>query len=157
MRNIIISGFSGIGKTQAAAGYKEFVIDMESNKYSKLDNGSTNPDFPKNYVETIEKEYNTGSNKVILVSCHQSVRDALHLLGVPFIIVLPNENAKNEYKIRWLARGSSIEFITKMDINWYNYLNTCKMDMAPCIYLEKDQFLVDILRRVYLHRGTKDE
>ena len=108
MRNIIISGFSGIGKTQAAAGYKEFVIDMESNKYSKLDNGSTNPDFPKNYVETIEKEYNTGSNKVILVSCHQSVRDALHLLGVPFIIVLPNENAKNEYKIRWLARGSSI-------------------------------------------------
>lgn len=154
MQNTIICGFSGIGKTMAAQAFKERVIDMESSKYSKLSDGRQNIEFPNNYVEAIKKEYEEGEDKIILISCHSNVRAILTVEHIPFVIIYPKNDreTKNEYMIRWLARGSSIDFIRDMDQHWSSYIMSCETDNAPSIYLTKDQFLVDILRRTYLHR-----
>lgn len=150
MHNIVISGFSGIGKSIATKAFKDRVIDLESSEYSKKEDGTTNPLWPKNYVQKIHYEYYSGANKIILISCHENVRKLLHAESLPFLIVLPHDGLKNEYLIRWLARGSSMKFIQDMNDNWYKYIMSCVEDPAPKIYLESsDKYLVDIIRRIY--------
>ena len=149
MHNIVISGFSGIGKSTATKVFKDRVIDLESSEYSKKD-GTTSPFWPQNYVQRIHDEYYNGKNKIILISCHENVRELLHAESLPFLIVLPYDYLKNEYIIRWLARGSSMKFIQDMSNNWYKYITSCVEDPAPKIYLESsDKYLVDIIRRIY--------
>ena len=161
MENIIICGFSGIGKSWAAK-CMENVIDMESSKYSKIKSEvepdllppRENPLFPFNYADAIEKEFNEGHDKIILVSCHAQLRSELKKRGIPYLIILPynTEEIKNEYKIRWFVRGSKIGFIKVMSDNWEEFIHSCAKDGAPCIYLEKEEFLVNILHRMFTVR-----
>ncbi len=161
MKNIIISGFSGIGKSAAAGCYKDTVIDLESSEYSKIYTFDIsgkpiklqNPDFPKNYVDAIIKEYRTGENKIILISCHETVRDALRASNIPYIIIMPEDCCKNEYVIRWLARGSASEFIQNMFTHWGEYHYSCERDPSPKIYLAKDDYLVKVINRIFWERN----
>lgn len=149
MDNLIICGFSGIGKSTAVHLYKDKVLDFESSYYSKLPDGSQNPAFPQNYVEAISKEFETGNNKVILTSCHADVRKLLKENNLPYLIVLPNADARNEYVIRWLSRGSKLSFIKNMYNHWYEYIDSCFEDDAPKVCLETKEYLVSILNRMH--------
>lgn len=148
MQNIIISGFSGIGKSTASRLDSSRIVDFESSHYSKLEDGSRNPEWPSNYVDAIAKEYMEGENKVILTSCHSEVRELFHAYELPFLIVVPNITCRNEYMIRWFSRGSSVKFMADMYKNWFTYVNSCVNDGAPCIILEKDEYLAQLLNRM---------
>lgn len=146
--SMVICGFSGIGKSTAERKSRD-VTDMESSGYSWIfENGETkrNPAFPENYINELKKnteEYSAGH--YFLLSCHQAVRDCLQSNGIPYIIVLPRRDLKNEYMKRWLLRGSTIEFIENMYGAWDEMIDSCEKDSSPKIYLESGEYISDIL------------
>lgn len=168
---IIICGFSGIGKTVAQDhcdteiklrnalnkyNDKELetnkrIIDLESSGWSRLYEDDIyigrNPKFPNNYINDLISMIVTDVGDIFLLSCHQEVRDELKARGLKYIIVLPyrDKELKNEYKKRWLKRGSDIDFITKMNEHWDEMIDSCVNDEAPKIYLDKNEYLSDIL------------
>lgn len=146
----IICGFSGIGKSTAEQKNRK-ILDFESSGYSNIfENGfvvSRNKDFPKNYIDKLEELIKNDEAYYYLLSCHQEVRDELKARGLKYIIVLPyrDKELKNEYKKRWLKRGSDIDFITKMNERWDEMIDSCVNDDAPKIYLDEGEYLSDIL------------
>lgn len=144
----IICGFSGIGKSTAEQKNRR-ILDFESSGYSNIfKNGfvvSRNKDFPKNYIDKLEELMKNDEAYYYLLSCHEDVRNELKARGLKYIIVLPYRECKNEYKKRWLKRGSDIDFITKMDKRWDEMIDSCVKDLAPKIYLDEHEYLSDIL------------
>lgn len=144
----IICGFSGIGKSTAEQKNRR-ILDFESSGYSNIFENSfrvgRNKDFPKNYIDRLEKLIENNDAYYYLLSCHEEVRNELKARGLKYIIVLPYRECKNEYKKRWLKRGSDIDFITKMDKRWDEMIDSCVNDLAPKIYLDEHEYLSDML------------
>ena len=144
----IICGFSGIGKSTAEQMNRK-ILDFESSGYSNIfENGfriKRNEEFPKNYIDKLEDLIKYDEANYYLLSCHKEVRDELKARGLKYIIVLPYRECKNEYKKRWLKRGSDIDFITKMDKRWDEMIDSCVKDSATKIYLDDHEYLSDML------------
>lgn len=148
-KSIVICGFPGIGKTCAASN-RSNILDAESSAFSWIWNvdipekgRERNPDFPGNYIKYIKE--NMEKYDVILASSHQAVREALKAEGVQFVIVAPLPTLQNEYMIRYLERGSSVDFIEQLYENWATFINDLCNDGAPIIWLEKGMYLTDVL------------
>lgn len=146
---MVICGFPGVGKS-CAANNRTNILDAESSAFSwiwnpeNLEKGrERNPEFPANYIRYIKE--NMEQYDVILVSSHQAVRDALKAEGIGYIIVAPYFSIKNEYLIRYLQRGSSIEFIEQLNKDWGTFLEDLVNDSAPLIWLDKGEYLKDVL------------
>lgn len=149
----IICGFSGIGKSTTEQNNKiiqtsKRILDFESSNYSHFPRcGVRNIDFPKNYIDRLEKLIENNEADYYLLSCHEEVRNELKARGLKYIIVMPyrDKECKNEYKKRWLKRGSDINFIIKMNKRWNEMIDSCVNDEAPKIYLDEHEYLSDIL------------
>ena len=142
-KTYVISGFSGIGKSSAANF--EDIVDFESSSFSHLPGGNVNINFPSNYVSALEFEMKTHPEKIFLISCHQEVRDELKKRGIDYLIVMPYRDIRNEYMKRWLRRGSPQSFIKKMFEMWDKMIDSCEKDPAPKIYIDKNEYLRDVL------------
>ncbi len=126
----IICGFSGIGKSTAEQKNRK-ILDFESSGYSNIfENGfvvSRNKDFPKNYIDKLEELIKNDEAYYYLLSCHEEVRNELKARGLKYIIVLPYMECINEYKKRWLKRGSDINCM-KMNERWEVMIKSCAKD-----------------------------
>lgn len=149
-KHYIICGFSGVGKSTAEQLHKN-VEDWESSAYShclnpeSTDYGEKNGEFPQNYIDALVEDMNKSHNKIYLLSCHQEVRNELNKRGIPYIIVMPDIYQLNEYTKRWFKRGSDIEFIKHMYRKWSSMILSCEKDNAPKIFLDKNEYINDIL------------
>lgn len=147
---MIICGFPGVGKSCVATNRKN-IVDLESSVFSWIydpynhTNGGRvrNPNFPENYIKTIRD--GVGDFEYVLISSHQAVRDALKAEGLPYIIVAPKRDLKNEYIIRYLQRGNEIDFIELMNEKWDEFLEGIANDGAPVIWLDKGEYMSDVL------------
>lgn len=128
MRNkkpLVILGFPGVGKTAFAKKRHKCVLDLDSSSFSKNLDGTTNGNFPENYVGTIKsllKGDGREELEYILVSSHKSVRQKLNYEGIPHTIVYPYIHCKAEYLQRYRDRKSSEQFIQLMDANWLQWI-----------------------------------
>lgn len=148
LQTVVISGFPGIGKTEAfkkGAKLGMNVLDSDSSKFSWLQAGIRNPDFPANYLNHIKE--NIGSADYIFISSHKPVREALNMENkLSYFLVFPNKELKNEYIDRYIKRGSPEEFIDLMKNNWNSFIDEMVHDKCPNkIILSKGQYLADIL------------
>lgn len=148
MRDVVICGFSGIGKTTAEQKHRN-IIDMESSAFSRcwkngIDEGK-NPKFPTNYIDRLAELIDNGEATYYLLSCHKDVREELKRRGIDYIIVLPTIDQKNEYLKRWLKRGSPIEFIKSMNDRWEDMIKSCEEDDAPKIYLSSGEYISELI------------
>ena len=121
----IICAFPGTGKSWLAerVGWH----DSDSSSFSKLSDGSRNPEFPDNYVAHIKL-----MSGVVLASSHQEVRNALKKEGLKFDLCYPrlwNDTIKSEYLKRFRVRGSTKEFIQLVDENWNEWLISMHNDV----------------------------
>ena len=71
----------------------------------------------RNWFEHIEKNIEDPSVDKILVSSHKDVRDALVKKGIPFVLVYPNKDIKDEYIQRYKDRGNNDAFVELLDKN----------------------------------------
>lgn len=150
---LIICGFPGVGKSTASALASECknydFNDMESSAYSWIvgfDGKRTrNPSFPACYVDNIEMNASQYGYPVVLVASHKSVRDEMKKRGIPYIIVVPDKGLKDEYLLRYVARGSDIDLIEQVYDHWDEWLDEIETDGAPVIHLKSGQFLADVI------------
>jgi hypothetical protein len=124
----LISGFPGIGKSHffrvmQQDGIKK-VLDSDSTNFSWIEKGVRNPDFPNNYIDHIKK--NKDKADIILISSHDVVRKALVENNIPFILVYPNRNIKEEYIARYRQRGSDEKFVKLLEDNWDKFIDDCE-------------------------------
>lgn len=147
-RHYVICGFSGVGKSTAEQMHKN-VYDFESSAYSHKWSpdcfAEKNEEFPKNYIDYLEKHMGEHTNAVYLLSCHQEVRDELKRRGIDYIIVMPRLEQRDEYLKRWLRRGSPVDFINGMNVRWLEMIHSCEKDSAPKIYLDEGEYINDVL------------
>lgn len=145
---MIICGFPGVGKS-CVANNRTNILDAESSVFSWIFDPETaekpkrNHEFPSNYIRYIKE--NMGRYDFILVSSHQNVRESLMAEGIQYIIVAPQKELKNEYLIRYLQRGNEIEFIELLNEKWDLFLDGINNDGAPVIYLNKGEYVSDVL------------
>lgn len=141
---VVVSGFPGTGKSYYV-NYGEgndymprgFAIDSDSSTFNKND-------FPKNYIKHIKE--NIGKVKIIFVSSHKEVRDALVSAKIDFILAYPNESLKHEYIERYNRRGSSEGFINFISDNWDDFLLELKRQKrCKHLVLNEGEFLYNSL------------
>ena len=145
---LVISGFPGVGKTHYfLTESSKMIVDSDSSSYSWSRPGVRNPDFPNNYMEQITSLL--GKCDVILVSSHKEVRDALVANGIRFTLVYPARILKEDYRARFLARGSDDAFVELLDTMWDVWITELQ-EQRHCdhIELKRDEYLSDVIRVV---------
>jgi len=142
---LVISGFPGIGKSYFQKITKSKVLDSDSSKFSWLEPGIRNPNFPRNYIEHIKE--NLYKVDIILVSSHKIVRDALIEARIHFSLIMPDFDAKQEYLDRYAKRGNDPKFINFMSVNWNSFIQEC-FDQPGCekYILEPNEYLSDVFK-----------
>ena len=145
---IIICGFPGVGKTTVANNRRN-ILDAESSALSWVwnpeepDARKRNEEFPRNYINFLEESLD--KYDVIMASSHKDVREQMQYSGMQYIIVAPRRELKNEYLIRYLQRGSDIDFIELLNEKWDEFLTDIENDGAPVIWLNRNENLADVL------------
>lgn len=112
---LVISGFPGVGKSTLVGKNKD-IMDSDSSKFDKKE-------FPNNYISHIKSALQ--NNKIILVSSHDVVRNALIKEKIPFILVYPDKSQKDDYIQRYKDRGSPEAFINLLGKNFDNWIDEC--------------------------------
>ena len=117
---MILCVFPGVGKTHVYEKMNPngLILDSDSSTFPK-------DGFPQNYIDHIKAHMDTHT---MLVSTHQTVRDALVANGLSFSIVCPAMECKEEYKQRYLNRqgfNGGEKFAQLIDTNWDAWVGSC--------------------------------
>lgn len=152
---MFIAGFPGIGKTFYCNNHKLYTHDSDSSSYSKLPDGSPNPNFIEDYFRHLENlQYVPGL--MVMVSTHQEVLDELKRRDMDYYVVIPNEELRSEYEARYETRGSSNELIRTISTNWHAWLKDIK-SKHTYFELKTGQTLTDFMIEIYetSHNGSQ--
>lgn len=145
--NYYFCGFPGVGKS-TAAGDRESVIDLETTPFHLDENGNEVKDWVKKYFESIDDIEQKKTNKTVLLSTHKFVIMGMRVREIPFVVVAPEREAKNDYLIRYIRRGSPIAFVLKMNEKWDEYMDdidTIEKQGVCVVRLKKDEGISDII------------
>lgn len=111
------------------------ILDSDSSLFSWLydeDGNKTsarNPDFPNNYTQHIKDHLDT--EDVIFVSSHKVVRDALKENDIPYYLVYPEKEMKDEWMRRFRERGNDDAFINFQDSHWDEFIDDMESETYP--------------------------
>jgi len=144
----VISGFPGIGKTYYKENSNINVLDSDSSKFSWIEKGVRNPEFPKNYIDHIKDSMYKFD--MVLVSTHKIVRDALVDNNIKFLLVYPDISLKEEYIERFRKRGNEDSFIKLFEDNWDKFIG--EMDNqkgCESVKLSSGKFLSTMFLGIY--------
>lgn len=137
--NNVFSGFPGVGKSTVFRSADGLVVaDSDSSTFDKAE-------FPGNYLMHIQET--RPKVDVLLVSSHNVVRDELEERGIPFHLVYPTVDQKDEYMARYKERGSPQPFLDLMDQNWEKFIGECAQQIGCThVVLKPGQFLGDVIQ-----------
>jgi hypothetical protein len=144
MQTIIISGFPGIGKSFCTA-QDPTISDSDSSLFSWSEPGVRHPEFPANYIKHIKGL--VGEVRIIMVSSHDVVRQALVDAGLEFWLVYPARSLKDEYLQRFRDRGAGNNFpVALMEKRWDEFMDQLELQEG-CSHkqLETGQHLSDVI------------
>lgn len=166
---MIISGFAGIGKTYLGNKYED-IIDLESSDYKWIYSDEVNgmdwekrkglterlfnPDWPENYINAIleaEKKY-----KIVLISQSVEILAELRLRKIPFIVVIPDINLKEEYIARCRKRGNNEVFIGFISDYYEYFINKLMSKDDPKVILKSGEYLEDVLIKEGYYKERED-
>jgi len=145
IETLVVSGFPATGKSYYV-NYREsndympqgFAIDSDSSTFDKKD-------FPNNYIEHIKN--GIGKHKIIFVSSHKEVREALVKNGIDFTLVYPELKLKKEYIERYKTRGSDDGFINFISDNWSDFIMDLRYQKGcKHLVLKENEFMYNALR-----------
>jgi len=145
---VIISAFPGTGKTYYQGKNPSSVIDSDSSHFSWDKDGNRNSDFPQNYIKHI-KEKKEEMATIIFVSSHKVVRDALIENDLPFLLIFPERELKEEYLERFRSRGNNDAFVELLEKNWDAWMDEME-SLTGCeiVRLKSGEFLGDFLNNL---------
>ncbi len=135
----VVAAFPGTGKSTYCRNHPD-CSDSDSSKFDKAE-------FPQNYIEHIKSLI--GKKTYVFVSSHKAVRDALLAAGIPFNLVIPTLDCKEEYLKRFKERGNPESFIKLISDNWETWISDCATQQKGVgrvvVMLSKGTFLSDAI------------
>lgn len=146
---IIIAGFPGVGKSEAAKIIPGVVMDVESSEWHWNEDKTLNPLWPDNYLDYVKILLETDGLKnyrdllYICISTHNQTLEKLRKLQIPFIIAVPED--KEETIARYKARGNSEAFVKQLEENWETWMEDFKKYEMPIITVPKGHYLSELL------------
>ena len=139
----VVVGFPGIGKTYIAKKFPQLVRDLESSDFHWLKDEKTgeflldkkgekilNPEWPENYISSIEVLNKSGMYRVVLIASNDQIREELGKRNIKYSNIYP-ENTPVMKKLimdRYRSRQSSEEFIANIDKNWDKFIESLEQD-----------------------------
>lgn len=152
---MFISGFPGVGKTHFCESNSLNTHDSDSSSFSKLPDGSPNPNFIEDYFKQLDNmQYVPGL--MVMVSTHEEVLAELKYRGMNYCVIIPEEGLLDEYVRRYQNRGSPQAFIDLISANWHVWLKDIK-SKHRYFELKAGQTLTDFMVETYEtgHDGTQ--
>lgn len=123
---VVIAGFPGVGKTYAAEHSAQWgmkIIELDHSQYlwtpglcGKL---QKNTNYPENLCEEVLKYLKAGQSvDVILVDSHTEIQRALRKYKIPYVLVYPKMECKEEYLRRYIRSGKPFPFVDTISGSW---------------------------------------
>lgn len=148
-QSLVVAAFPATGKTYLAKRNGHRFWDSDSSLFSwkytpHPDLRQRHPDWPENYLTHIREGIANGITS--LVSTHAEVRSALRDAGIPFTLVYPAVELRDEYIDRMNGRGSAPKLVTFVAGQWDELIESC-MAQEGCdhIVLDSGQYLSDVI------------
>ena len=140
---IIIAAYHCVGSTTYASKHTNSK-DLEASMYSKNVDGSKNEEFPNNYISAIKWHLVNNNWSYLFVSCHQEVIDALTNNHIPFYVIYPGIERKEEILNLCRERGNNEEFVKLLEENYETAVE--RLSQLPNSYvLSEGEFITDEL------------
>ena len=130
MKNKIICGFAGIGKSYLAKR-QAGIVDLESTPFNK--------DFDL-YTDVAMHMLKNGYTP--LISCHEEVRNMLKKKGAEYVVVIPSIAYKKMYIERYKKRGNNKDFINLFSHNWEKFILDITNNEKKVVVLMEDYFTI---------------
>lgn len=109
------------------------LFDSDSSLFDKTQ-------FPTNYINHIGSHIKLIGDigLTMFVSSHDVVREALAKENIPYILVYPKREVKEEWIKRYVKRGSPEGFIKLMIDNWDSFIDSCENDKGAAKHVVLD-------------------
>lgn len=155
-KGIIVCAFPATGKTTAISQAMELGIiacDSDSEDHHWIDRSlpreerEERPEWIRHYLEHLQDA--TSKNDFVFASTHDVVRNALVANGVPFVVVYPTREQKEEFLSRVRNRSTGLcgkfglSLLTKMWDTWLEQME-CQVSCGRVVLQDK-QYLADVL------------
>ena len=159
----VVYGFPCIGKSTLCDSKQNNgrFLDLESSDYQWLMteeikkmsveerkgiDKQKNPDWPDNYARAIiekRKEYD-----YVFVAFEGKMQCIKH--NIPYWLIFPDYDCKEEYINRMRNRGNPEEFVQKIATNFDNFVKGCYDDTTAerKIVLHKGEYLADAIKKI---------
>ena len=157
----IIAGFSGIGKSRycennpnavdfAIMPYKyvnfQEVASAEGNESIKAHADLILRENWQNFFyEALLNAYRQSPDKLFVIPSESSVLAWLTEDRIPFLLVYPEVELKEEYRQRYLSRGNSPEFLRIFIGYWDAWMASVRRSGGVHLELKQGEYLSDIL------------
>lgn len=151
MRKLVISGFPGVGKSWLFGNPNGLTVaDSDSSNFSWANAAEKirHPEWPSNYIQHIREKRD--ETDIIFVSTHKEVRDAMVVAAIPFILVYPSPDMKEEYIKRYVDRGNAPGFVHLLEQNYETWIAELQAQTnCTHVVLGPGQYLADVLSQVF--------
>lgn len=160
---MIVAGFAGIGKTTFAKNNCNAIdLNVMPFKYSNLDELSKkyntenikaapelilNRNWRYKYYDKLISLYESDSTKIIIIPTDIQIMKLLESDEIPFTLVYPSYELKEEYQSRFIKRGNTEDFIDVFIGDWDYWIGMFKL-LTGCkkIELKTNEFLSDVIK-----------
>lgn len=140
----VIAAFPATGKTWLTER-RPYCVDSDSSRWSR------DHDWPENYMRAIDGWLTGEYIRYVFVSTHTEVRAALVERGIPFTLVYPHLDLRDEYAQRLRDRGSPEGMVALIFSKWDRFLAECAFQVG-CrhVVLGPGQYLADVIQEAVL-------
>lgn len=143
-----LAGFPGTGKSTLHKRASTMTVDSDSSLFSKLEDGSPNPNFIADYFKHLESLEEKDAT-LVLISTHEAVLKELQERNYKFTVVVPKQELKEEYLERYKKRGSPQALIDIIDKNWDTWLEDIKSKYKNVYELSSGEYIADYVFDTY--------
>lgn len=159
----IIAGFAGTGKT-TFCGKNKNAIDFEcmpfkyenfinvSKKFSgesmkAHDDLMLREEWQEMYYKALLDTYETYPDEVIVIPTVGHILARLEMEQIPYTLVYPVREAKEEYRNRYIRRGDSENFLSIFIDGWDYWMRSVRSHENPnYIELQPSEYLSDVIQ-----------
>ena len=167
---MIIAGFASVGKSTFCEKYKDKAVDFicmpykyknfeelaknlqEGESIKAHDNLELVLGWQNDYFEAIKEYEKKHSDTYIFIPTESIVLKWLYEEGIPYIMIYPEDDLREEYKNRYVNRGDSERFIEIFVDGWDSWmklLRQCPGDNR--IILKSGEFVADKIKPIRLN------
>lgn len=134
---VLYAAFCGTGKSYLCNNFADDYMELECWEYRK-------GDFPNNYIQDVIDAI--GRTKYLFISTDPVILKELNKRGIEIRLYYPQNELRNEYLDRFIARISPQDFVGAIMINWHKWIDELKeQDYCKHKILQTGEYLQDVL------------